>query len=146
MGIASIVIVCRCDNIRSVGTCESSVAQVQVCNVLQIKMVKLFCKIPIKIPDYFSFIFILFSFQYQFQPYKIKNAQMVCLGFEPWAAGSQTQLWRPPYPGPIFLFHPQCEKLDVSGFRVRALSSSRLSHFTLEQLFNSCLVMKAKHE
>ena len=32
----------------------------------------------------FLFIFILFSFQFQ---YKLKKAKMVCLGFEPKAAG-----------------------------------------------------------
>ena len=32
----------------------------------------------------FLFIFVLFSLQIQ---YKLKKALMVCLGFEPWAAG-----------------------------------------------------------
>ena len=35
----------------------------------------------------FCFIFVLFTSQYQFQKFKLKKAQMVCLGFEPRATG-----------------------------------------------------------
>ena len=40
-------------------------------------------------PGLFLFIFVLFSLQYQ---YKLKKAQMVCLGFEPGAAGWKAQM------------------------------------------------------
>ena len=54
--------------------------------ILSLKAIGLFLKRAN--PGLFLFIFILFSLQFQ---YKLKKAQMVCLGFEPRVSGWQTQ-------------------------------------------------------